>query len=269
MSAPRDLGPDFRAWMDDVPPMPPDVLARTLDETRPTRQRRRWRRFLPVRKPTAKADDRGDRAWPAVAIATASIGGTTLMLSPTKLVAAAATAALMGSLLLAGQLTTSKQSLPAAPDASKAGEITLVEGSMYTLSKDEIGTRDTHAGGQARVDEWWTMEFRTNDDRLNGIAISRHNRNLLGSSGSFYRGTRAITVRLENDGGAWVGSGLGYMEPDTTVFHYRLLLDGQGGYDGLDAIIDLDNPVITAPFELAGAILSGGLPELPEPVPAD
>jgi hypothetical protein len=269
MSAPRDLGPDFRAWLDDIPPMPPDVLARTLDETRHTGQRRRWLRFLPVRRPAAGAHDREGRPWSEPSNATAPIGGTTMILSPTKLATAAIAAALVGSLLLARPFTTSERSLPAAPDASKAGVITLVEGNMYTLSKDDIGSPDTYDGGPARVDEWWTTEFRTNDARLNGIAVSRHNRNLLGSSGSFYRGSRAITVRLENDGGAWVGSGLAYMEPDTTVLHYRLLLEGQGGYDGLDAIIDLDNPVITAPFKLAGAILSGGLPEFPEPVPAD
>ena len=88
MNAPRELGPDFRSWMDDGPPMPADLPERTLRQTRHTRQRRRWLWFLPAREPTAGVPSGHDRLPPTVPMKTTPIGGL-MMISPTKLIAAA------------------------------------------------------------------------------------------------------------------------------------------------------------------------------------
>jgi hypothetical protein len=144
--------------------------------------------------------------------------------------------------------------------------ITPVQGTMSALSQSQAGARETYIGGPTSIDEWWKTEFRVDDPRLSGVATSRHNRNV-GAVKTTHGGTRMITTRIDNDGGSWIGTGRAYSDPSSGI-HYQILFEGQGGYDGLDAIIALDNKSATGPFEVTGAIISGGLPELPEPVPA-
>ncbi len=191
------------------------------------------------------------------------------MITPTRLVAAAAVTALMSGLLMTGVLTT-EPSTPAAPTATGAfepGVITPVEGRMVVHSQTRAGENGTYAGGATTTDEWWETEYRVDDERLSGVAISRHNRNI-GATTTAYGGSRAITVRLDNEGGRWVGSGYAFSDPGSGI-HYRVHLEGEGGYEGLDAIIALDNRSATGSFEVTGAIISGGLPEMPEPVPVE
>ena len=265
MNAPRELGPDFRSWMDDGPPMPADLPERTLLQIRHTRQHRRWLWFLPARESTAGALSGHGRNPPTVHMKTIPMGGLT-MISPTRLIAAAAVAALAGTLLLTGPPTTSPSPMPAAP--AEPGAITPVQGWMLVLAQAQAGETETYTGGSASIDEWWETEFRVDDPRLAGQAVSRHNRHI-GTATSYAGGTRRITVRVENEGGSWVGSGVAYSDPSTSSVHYQLLLEGQGAYEGLDAILALDNQTATAPFEVTGVIVSSGLPELPEPVPVD
>ena len=265
MNTPRDLGPDFRSWLRDVPAPPPELATRTLDQTRHTRQRRRRLWFLPGPTPTTGADD---HRGPARSTPTTDVpsGGTTItMFSPAKMVAAATALALTGALLLAGPFTTPAQPPPAAP-AYEPGVITPVEGTMRVRTQPRAGDIGTYAGGTSSLDEWWETEYEVSDPRLNGVAVSRHNRNLPVDSTS-HGGARTITIRLDNDGGTWVGTGRAYSDPRSGI-HYQVHLTGQGGYEGLDAIIALDNESASAPFEVSGAIISGGLPEMPEEVPA-
>ena len=118
MNAPRDLGPDFREWLSDIPSMPPELPERTLDETRHTRQRRRWLWFLPGRRPTAGADGEPDRTEPAEVISTRPIGGIRTMFSATNVAAVVATAALAGALAVAAPLATQDGNRPAAPGSA-------------------------------------------------------------------------------------------------------------------------------------------------------
>ena len=120
MNAPRDLGPDFRSWMGDAPE-PPEVLpARTLEQTRHTRQRRRWLWFLPGRKPTAGALDEPDDGpapsdQPTVGITPGRVKGTITMFSATKLIAAASVLALSAGIASSGVLTTEPGTPAAGP----------------------------------------------------------------------------------------------------------------------------------------------------------
>jgi hypothetical protein len=196
---------------------------------------------------------------------TMPIGGL-MMISPTKLIAAAAVAALAGTLLLVGPLTTTPSPMPAAQ--AEPGVMTPVQGTMLVLAQSQAGKTETYPGGSASIDEWWETEFRVDDPRLAGQAVSRHNRHI-GAATSYAGGTRRITLRVENEGGSWVGSGVAYSDPSASGIHYQLLLEGQGAYEGLDAVLALDNQVATGPFEVTGVIVSSGLPELPEPVPFD
>ena len=188
------------------------------------------------------------------------------MFSATKLVATAAAVALSGALLLAGPFTPQERSAPAAPDAFEPGVITPVQGTMYVTAQTRGGDSETYAGGRVSLDEWWTTRYEVDDPRLSGYATSRHNRNT-GATTTYAGGTRMITARIDNDGGSWVGTGRAYSGPESSI-HYQMLLEGQGGYEGLHAIIALDTESTAAPFEVTGAIISGDLPELPEAVPA-
>ncbi|MGD8485309.1 MAG: hypothetical protein PVH07_01605, partial [Chloroflexota bacterium] len=81
-----------------------------------------------------------------------------------------------------------------------------------------------------------------------------------------YPGLSAITVRIEDDEGAWQGAGVephlpGLPQPEWAT----LVLLGEGAYDGLVAV--LVNHYVDDPcgWEVRGYIVSGGLPPMPVP----
>ena len=272
MNAPHDLGPDFRNWMRDVPAMPDDLPERALRTTRRTRQGRRWPWSLLRRTPTAGASGEQDESQPPAPIPTtgglslAPIGGMTTMLSGTKILGLAAVAALAGALFVA--IPWSPQTDVSAPRAmvGEPVEITPVTGSMQVLAQKAAGPCEE--GGieemYACAGDVWMVRFDFDDDRLNGLQLSRHNRYSMGAMGY---AVQSLTTYAENDGGSWVGTGYAYQDPETTGLHYRTVLQGHGGYEGLTAIINLDEPTFGALFEGTGVIVGPGLPDLPEPAP--
>jgi hypothetical protein len=271
MNAPRDLGPDFREWMGDIPPMPDDLPEHTLEQTKRTRQRRSWLWFLPGPKPTAGAQDAQGRAGgPATmhgprGLLPAPMGGTRTMFSATKLVGMAAVLALMGGLMLAVPLNVTEESPPAATTPDPADYLTTVSGTATLRSTDRDG--DVEYGvvgpdGIGYMDEIYTGEIDTDDPRLDGRM--RSTSNMYAHHG---QATRSLTIYLENDGGSWVGTGYGYQDPETTGYHNRWVLHGEGGYEGQHAVIDMDQSTFSVPFEVSGVIVSGDLPPMPDPAP--
>lgn len=272
MNAPRDLGPEFRTWLADAPPMPADLPARTLELTRVTRQRRRWLWFLPGPKSTAGTDELGGRMdVPAHrpvtgGLASARIGGTTTMFTATRLVALATVMAVIGSLSLVLPLGQPKDPTPPTAPAAVPSYVTEVSGTMKIISSEFGGAPERGAvGGEglAFMGQLWTSEYDMDDPRLDGRARHRVNHyDLHGQS------TRAETIFLQNDGGAWAGTAYAYADPDTRGLKYRQILEGQGGYEGLVAIVDAVEPRLSGYYELTGAIIAGGLPPMPEPAPS-
>lgn len=272
MNVPRDLGPDFRSWLRDVPPMPPELPERTLDQTRRTRQRRRWLRFLPGRKPTAGADDREGRTRLTASNTSTRIGGISTMFSPTKLVAAAAVAALMGGMLVAGPFATQDSNKPAAPTVDDvAAGITLVSGDVAAQHQGYFGDTESRDWGYAVRDALSSAELAMSDERLSGEAIFRGHWNRLGDDSWTWVATES--VYLENEGGSWTGTGHAYVDPASTGGslgsgrHERLVLEGQDGYEGLTAFLDFDSEHADAPIKISGAIVTLGLPEMPGAAP--
>ena len=272
MNAPRDLGPDFRSWLRDVPPTPPELEERTLEQTRHTRQRRRWLWFLPGPRPTAGADGEQDWTRPAEAITTRPIGGIRTMFSATNVAAAAAIAALAGALLVVAPLTTREIDQPAAPLADADAEgVTLVHGVAEWSSQEYAGNTESHDWGYAVRDGLDTIEFTMDDARLSGPARVRFNFNR--PTEDYWTWLSSESFYLENDGGSWAGTGYGYADPPATegelgsARHERLVLVGQGGYEGLTAVLDLDSEHADAPLEATGAIVALGMPEMPAAAP--
>ena len=260
MKAPRELGPDFRSWMDDGPPMPADLPERTLRQTRHTRQRRRWLWFLPGPKPTAGAEERHDRARLTAWTTTNHTGGTTTMISPTKMVLAAAVAALAGTLLLAGQNTT-QDPAPAVTDSQGPGEITWTEGKLIVHEQYDLGESTQVEHAVLTTDELWRGEFRMDDPRLTVVGQTRLNEYAFGTGGP-----KVFTGYFENEEGSWVGSARAYTA-GTGGWHHQILLTGQDGYEGLTAILSADQPSISSFLDVYGVIFTGELPPLPGPAP--
>jgi hypothetical protein len=273
MNAPRDLGPEFRAWMDDGPPMPDDLLERTLRRTQDTRQRRRWLWFLPGPRPTAGAgDERATTQRPAPileygGLMPAQIGGTRTMLSATKVIGLAAVAAVAGALLLTVPGNVERdEALPAARLDGPV-EITPVSGTFGVMGQERVGDcQELEADWFACTNDVWIGKNDFDDDRLDGMLVSRHNRYAI-SERSY--AAQSLTTFIENGGGSWAGSGYAYQDPTTSGLHYRMVLHGQDGYEGLTAIIDLDQSGFSSMFRASGVIVGPGLPEMPEPAPAE
>lgn len=272
MNAPRDLGPQFRAWMRDVPPMSAELPEKTLKQTWNTRQRRRWLWFLPGPKPTAGADEQRDLAQPPApnqktrGPLLAPIGGTKTMFSTTKLVGLAAVAALVGGLLVAVPLGTQQQTnpMPAAAPAAEPGEISPFSGTVRPLGQNGIGEIKHHDWGTSATGEQWTVRWETDDPRFTGVSTGFQNAYSIDPSGSWLRAYRS---RLFTDEGSWLATGRAYQNPETTEMHHQEYAVGEGAYEGLYAMTTFRYDESGAMIDVEGAIFEGGLPATPEAAP--
>ena len=234
MNAPRDLGPDFHSWLRDVPPMPDELPARTLDQTRHTRQRRRRPWFLPALKPTAGAFDEHEDSPASSTSPTGEIGpqalrGTRTMLSPAKLVVAAAVLALAGGVASSGVLNMQQRdgSVPGVVPAAEAEpEFVVVEGSGAF-------------GGAGRV----TGRTEMSDPRVSGKwDITQE---MVCSTVDAWACAKWGRATLSNEGGTWEGEWAGFHEPITVpglpMGQHNIMswLEGSGEYEGLSYISTL------------------------------
>ena len=106
--------------------------------------------------------------------------------------------------------------------------------------------------------EVWSQTWEATDPRLTG-SVTYH------STGYAWEDfeLKAITVRVETDEGAWVGTGREVFWPEPFGFIDMLELTGEGPYEGLSALLTEDGA--HEPHTLRGAIIDGELPPFPEP----
>lgn len=186
------------------------------------------------------------------------------MFSPAKLVGISAVIALVGALMVA--TPPSHEATPfSAAAPSGPTEIAQVEGTLLLLSEDEHGVAENHDWGTIITDQLWTGQYDLDDDRLDGYGRARFN----GHHIAFVGGPKSGSYYLENDGGSWVGSGHAWSGLGAGGWHHRLVLDGQGAYDGLTAILSLDQESVTPTLQVSGVVFDGGLPPMPDPAPTD
>ena len=130
-------------------------------------------------------------------------------------------------------ITRSEASGSVADDA-----VAVVTGTA-TCPTGDFGTPTTDADGVHHYrDMLWTCKVRTDDPRVTGTEIAPWKQDLWGT---FDKGTRmpvsgaAVqwgTARLENDGGAWEGTGSGVWSSDRGDI-LAIWYTGTGAYEGL------------------------------------
>lgn len=118
------------------------------------------------------------------------------------------------------------------------------------------------------------MTFDSSDARLSGEVTSAGNR-LVSRDGSF---VEAESYVIANDGGRWFGQATGRLAarpgsdyvigngllPAAPDHQDVVLLRGEGGYEGLSAVVDVDWS--QEPLTASGTIYIGELPTAPEVV---
>lgn len=188
------------------------------------------------------------------------------MFSATKLVGLAAIVALVGALTIALPANQPVEPGGSAASPTAPPEMTPFSGTMGVLSIDESGDRVEHDWGLGMMDQQWTFVHEFDDERLNGRGRSRVNDHQIdGQRG----GPKSFTLYIENDGGSWVGTGRAYNGVNGGGWHHQTVLTGQGGYEGLTAILAADQEYQADTLDVHGVVFTGGLPPLPEPAPTE
>ena len=185
-----------------------------------------------------------------------------MMISPAKMVMMAAVAALAGTLLLAGQFTTPDLG-PAIADSQGPGKITSTQGQMLVRSQYDPGDSTAVEWGVATTGELWSGELRMDDPRLSVSGQVRLNEYSFGNGGP-----KSWTGHFENEDGWWTAQARAYTALGGGGWHHQILLTGQGGYEGLSAILSADQEAVSGFLDVRGAIFTGDMPPLPGPAPA-
>jgi hypothetical protein len=159
----------------------------------------------------------------------------------------------------------------AVAQSSPSGAVTIEPGPIELTSP---GVMSPNADGTAYLEQGreMTMRWEASDPRLSGEVTCAGDR-LVGRDGSF---VEAESFAIINDGGRWIGRSTGHYlappAPDLVVGSGLLpggdvhadvvLLRGEGGYEGLSAVVEADWSA--NPPAISGAIFSGALPTAPE-----
>jgi hypothetical protein len=122
--------------------------------------------------------------------------------------------------------------------------------------------------GLSGRDAGWGLKSRLDDPRLSGQMWMLINTDYLlpRPPSHLYSGT----VRIENADGAWVGTGVGYFDPDAMPrWNWSFQLSGEEGYEGFSALLLMTGN--SDKRDVVGFAFPGSLPQYPDPVelPAD
>ncbi len=181
MTHDRDLDPQVQAWLDELPPGPPDrnaVYARVMDRLPDTHQRRhrwpfRWNPFAAGAMRSADANGPHPR------------GRSTTMLNATRAMAIVTVLALTGTLaLVAGPFAPAQEPAPAATLERSAADVGRFTGVM-TFGPETVdpvvsidGEVQSERGGSV------PMVLTGSDERLAGQAMIEWNADTLGPGSS-------------------------------------------------------------------------------------
>jgi len=273
------LGLDLREWMKDAEFAPPDSRrsARQVATRLPqTRQLGRWR-WLPSfgrTRASAPTTDQTTDYQPSPIPATNGrsptvLGRTQSMFSPAKTITAGAIVFAIGSAFLIAQPFDQQGSVPGAETEAIAP--TWVTGNVRYASG--CSGPDSEMEGEVRHD--WNFEcspqtWTASDPRFSGQVARRWNEDVYQTE----NGSVAVNTTvdfLRNDEGGWVCSSSNLYEGSglfpTFLTGKTATCVGQGGYEGLSAILIEDEAEASYPF--VGLIFAGGFPPEPEPPAAD
>ncbi len=268
MSTPDRTTPRVREWLRRSTPAVPDAEA-SVDEVMTTlfqasqlRPRSSFR-FLRGRE--------GDE------------GGYS-MFSALKLAIATAVVALVGGVLAISAVPGPQApQAPGAATESASPEVAIedlppyaaITGKMYAGSATHSPTRDADAPSpQTLWHDWaWTLTIDVDDPRLNGTYLTNQDYLIFDGDNPFSGSLRSAIGTVANEGGSWTSEAHGFSKPGESNFsrnHYVIYFTGEGGYEGLSAML-LMVPAGSY-WQLDGVIAPGPMPELPtsvEPAPAE
>lgn len=268
------LGKAIGGFYRETDATPPDSResarqVRTRLQRTPQVRRRRWLpSWLPRR--TSPADtSRPTEYQPSPIPATNGhtptvIGRTQSMFSPVKALIAAALVFGIGGAFLVAQPFQQQGSVPGAQTEDIAP--TWVTGNI-TYAPSCSGP-DIEMDGGVRRDRNYECRPQTwtaSDPRFSGVVVSRWNEDVYQTD----HGSVAVNMTadfLRNDEGGWACSASNLYEGSglypTHLTGKTATCVGQGGYEGLSAILVVDEAKVGHPF--VGLIFSGDIPPLPE-----
>ena len=167
------------------------------------------------------------------------------------------------SILAVGLLAGSAVGVVAQDEEAEASTPAYVTG---TLGPPADFVEGTYSPDAMRGEQLLGIPVDASDPRLTGLLDIVKNGNSEGTPDDISAFLESHAWRLENDGGAWVGTGTS-MEARTSdeplMIQEAVLLVGEGGYDGLAAFVTVDF-LDDVPME---AIIVGTEP--PPPASAD
>jgi len=216
--------------------------------------------------------------------------------SAVKLVAAAAIIALAGGLVLTGILPTAPVSdpMPAAIEATatatdEAASPTIESSTELPVPAWVTGTvagsqmigsagRKWMDGRTTYPEEVWQAKQLSPDPLIAGTLTTVANVHEIGEGDTVVGGAisggalTTGTMHVENDDGSWRGAFAGYREPTEPWNHHtQVLLAGEGGYEGLRALLYYTGSIgegygHSGSQQIQGVIFEGVMPALPAPV---
>lgn len=147
---------------------------------------------------------------------------------------------------------------------------TYVTGLVTDYMPLQSGNTSSEDGLWMLTDDQYELEIAWSDPRLPSLKHGRENQYQYHKGDDLWAQALAGTIRLEGPDGAWVGTAHGMADQDAERGRQMtkvMLLEGEGGYDGLQAVIIATIDEAVTPFpSYEGFILERDLPSLPEPV---
>ena len=265
-------------WFRDTDPQPPNArhtAAHVMARVPQAHQRGRWqpfRRFRREARPPTATDTIAYQPSPVPASnghTPTVIGRTSPMLSPVKAITAGAIVFAIGSAFLVAQPFDQQGTVPGA-EAGAAAPTWITGTIQYAPS---CSGPDSQVDGDVRHD--WNYEcspqtWSASDPRFSGLVSSRWNEDVYRTETGFVAVNTTVDF-LRNDEGGWTCSSSNLYEGfglfPTHVTGKTATCVGQGGYEGLSAILVEDEAKPDHPF--VGVIFAGGFPPQPEPPAAD
>ena len=158
----------------------------------------------------------------------------------------------------------------AEPAQDEAITATYVTGEVTDYMPLRGGSPVAEDGLWMLTDDQYELEIAWSDPRLPALKHGRENQYQYHKGDDLWAQALAGTIRLEGPDGAWVGTAHGMADDDAERGRQMtkvMVLDGEGAYDGLHAIIvaTIDEAVNPLP-SYEGFIFERGLPPLPEAV---
>lgn len=147
---------------------------------------------------------------------------------------------------------------------------TYVTGEVVGYMPLRQGDTSTDDGLWMLSDDQYELAIAWSDPRLPSLKHGRENQYRYHKGDGLWPQALAGTIRFESPDGAWVGTAHGMADDDAERGRQMtkvMLLDGEGAYDGLHAIIIVTIDEAVTPFpSYEGFIFERDLPSLPDPV---